>query len=237
MSRARARDEAILREYEESNYKLYNWTGDGKHRAPSDPRKARAVMVLVAAFFVSLLPSAMNEPQEPRVVVAESMQGPPIIYPAPPILDREIERPSRDFERQPIQPPKTEVAAKLTVVAKPKPKKPKLSRAQIVIRYALAQVGDQYRWGAAGPNSWDCSGLVMKAFAKVGIKLPHYSGSMLKYGKRVSKKDLRPGDIVWPHSGHVAIYLGNNKIVHASNPRTDVKVGKLYSFWTARRLL
>jgi len=111
------------------------------------------------------------------------------------------------------------------------------TRAQTVIRYALAQVGKQYCWAGNGPYCFDCSGLVKAAFARIGIWLPHQSGSMLRYGVRVSRSSLRPGDIVWPQYGHVAIYLGNNRIVHASNPRTDVLVSSLYGFYTARRVI
>jgi len=111
------------------------------------------------------------------------------------------------------------------------------TRAQTVIRYALAQVGKQYCWAGNGPYCFDCSGLVKAAFARIGIWLPHQSGSMLRYGTRISRSQLRPGDIVWPQWGHVAIYLGNNRIVHASNPRTDVKTSSLYGFYTARRVI
>lgn len=111
------------------------------------------------------------------------------------------------------------------------------TRARTVINYALAQVGKQYCWGGDGPYCYDCSGLVMMSFRRIGIYLPHQSGSMLRYGVRISRASLRPGDIVWPQWGHVAIYLGNNRIVHAANPRNDIYVGSLYGFYTARRVI
>jgi len=107
-----------------------------------------------------------------------------------------------------------------------------------VINYAMAQRGDRYRWGAAGPNAWDCSGLVSVAFKKgAGIKLPHFTGGIQKKGKRVAKKDLRRGDIIFPQRGHVGIYLGNGKMIHASTSKGKIVVADVYGFYTARRIL
>ena len=111
------------------------------------------------------------------------------------------------------------------------------TRINKAINYALAQRGDRYRWGATGPSRWDCSGLVMKSFSKIGIKLPHYTGGMLKKGKKVTKKNLKRGDIIFPQRGHVAIYLGNGKMVAASSGKGKVVVQKVYGFYAARRLL
>lgn len=106
------------------------------------------------------------------------------------------------------------------------------SRAQRVISAALAQVGKQYVMGTAGPNTFDCSGLTSYAYRQVGISLPRtsraqYSGA----GRAVSLSDIQPGDLVFYYSGpsHVGIYIGNGKIVHAANPRTDVNVAGLHS--------
>jgi cell wall-associated NlpC family hydrolase len=111
------------------------------------------------------------------------------------------------------------------------------AKARTVINYALAQKGKQYCWAGSGPYCFDCSGLVMVSFARIGIRLPHQSGWMLRYGTRISRSQLRPGDIVWPQWGHVAIYLGSNRIVHAANSRQDVIVSSLYGFYTARRVI
>lgn len=106
-----------------------------------------------------------------------------------------------------------------------------------VISFAKAQQGDKYKWGAAGPNRWDCSGLIMKSFAKAGKKLPHQTGGIQKKGKKVSKKNLKRGDIVFPQKGHVGIYLGGGKMVHASSGKGKVVVAKVYGFYTARRVI
>lgn len=110
-------------------------------------------------------------------------------------------------------------------------------RIDIVLRYALAQRGEPYVFGADGPGSWDCSGLVMMAYRKIGIRLPHYTGTMIGYGRQISHAQLRPGDIIFPSSSHVGIYLGSNKMVVAPQPGDVVKIQKVYAFYAARRLV
>lgn len=102
------------------------------------------------------------------------------------------------------------------------------SRGSIALKYALNQVGDVYVWAAAGPTRWDCSGLTMRAFAQARVSLPHSSRIQIKYGKSVSSKNLKPGDLVFygkPIS-HVAIYMGGGKMVHAPRPGKRVEVVK-----------
>jgi peptidoglycan DL-endopeptidase CwlO len=105
---------------------------------------------------------------------------------------------------------------------------------------ALSKVGAKYRWGASGPNAFDCSGLVDWAYRSSGKTLPRSSRDMSRVGAPVSKGDLQPGDLVFFYSGpsHVAIYIGNGQIVHASNPRHPVKVANMGSmpFNSARRV-
>ncbi len=101
--------------------------------------------------------------------------------------------------------------------------------AAVAIRYALAQVGDSYVFGAAGPNAFDCSGLTMMAWGQAGVSLPHSSRAQMGSGTPVSKSQLQPGDLVFYYSpvSHVAIYLGNGMIVHAANPGAGVKVSSV----------
>jgi cell wall-associated NlpC family hydrolase len=84
-------------------------------------------------------------------------------------------------------------------------------------RWALTQQLKPYVWGAEGPNSFDCSGLVMWAYQKVGISLPHYTGDQWTAGTHVSRNELRPGDLVFFYSDlhHVGIYIGAGLMVHA----------------------
>lgn len=106
---------------------------------------------------------------------------------------------------------------------------PKSERVEKVLDWAMSQVGKTYRYGAAGPNAYDCSGFTMKAYAKIGISLPHSSRAQRGYGKSVSKANLQPGDLVFFFSpiSHVGIYIGNGKMVHAASPGRGVRVGSI----------
>ena len=105
---------------------------------------------------------------------------------------------------------------------------------------ALGKVGATYRYGASGPNAFDCSGLVNWAYRSSGKSLPRTSRAMSHVGTPVSKSALQPGDLVFFYGGpsHVGIYIGNGKIVHASNPRHPVKTADMGSmpFHSARRV-
>lgn len=108
---------------------------------------------------------------------------------------------------------------------------PASGRAAAAVRFALAQVGDSYVYGAAGPDAYDCSGLTMAAWGAAGVGLPHSSSAQFSSGPRIASGDLQPGDLVFYYSpiSHVGMYIGNGLIVHASNPGTDVIVSGLYS--------
>src|SRR5690606_85511 len=84
-------------------------------------------------------------------------------------------------------------------------------------RWALTQQLKPYVWGAAGPGGYDCSGLVMAAYRRVGISLPHYTGDQWTAGRHIPREELRPGDLVFFYSDlhHVGIYLGAGMMVHA----------------------
>jgi cell wall-associated NlpC family hydrolase len=78
------------------------------------------------------------------------------------------------------------------------------------LHFAASKEGDPYVWGAAGPNAFDCSGLVLWAYAQVGISLPHFTGDQWNMGVHVSRADLQPGDLVFFYQdiGHVGLFLG-----------------------------
>ncbi|MDO4556818.1 MAG: NlpC/P60 family protein [Lachnospiraceae bacterium] len=99
------------------------------------------------------------------------------------------------------------------------------SKGQKVVTYAKKFVGNPYRWGGESlTKGADCSGFVKAVYKHFGKNLPHSSYSLRKVGKKVSSlKKAKAGDIIC-YSGHVAIYMGNNKIVHASNPSTGIKI-------------
>ncbi len=97
---------------------------------------------------------------------------------------------------------------------------------QAVANYALQFVGNPYVWGGSSlTNGADCSGFTMAVYANFGVSLPHYTGSQQQCGTAVnSLSEAQPGDLIL-YSGHVAIYLGNNQIVHASSPRYGITTG------------
>jgi peptidoglycan DL-endopeptidase CwlO len=108
---------------------------------------------------------------------------------------------------------------------------PASGRAGAAVQYALAQVGDAYVYGAAGPSAFDCSGLTMMAWAQAGVSLPHSSSAQMSSGTPVSQSQLQPGDLVFYYSpvSHVGMYIGNGRIVHAANPSSGVTTAPLNS--------
>jgi cell wall-associated NlpC family hydrolase len=98
---------------------------------------------------------------------------------------------------------------------------------------AEGRVGDPYVWGAAGPGAFDCSGLVMWAYAQAGVYLPHYSGAQYNDTIHIPMSDLEPGDLVFPADPgeHVAIYIGNGEIVQAPYTGANVQIVPLSGFF------
>lgn len=102
-----------------------------------------------------------------------------------------------------------------------------------LVQTALSYVGNRYVWGGTSlTNGVDCSGFTMQIMAKYGIYLPHSSRAQAGHGKSVSTSELQPGDLIFYGSGssisHVAIYIGNGQIVHASNSRDGIKVSNAF---------
>ena len=112
--------------------------------------------------------------------------------------------------------------------------------AQKAVQVALAQIGDPYVWGAGGPDAFDCSGLTSYAWAAAGVSLPHSSAGQMGYGTRVSRSEVRAGDLVFFYSPvhHVGLAISNTMMVHASTFGVPVKVAPIDSspFTGATRL-
>ncbi len=98
-----------------------------------------------------------------------------------------------------------------------------------VVSIAKRYLGAPYVWGAAGPNSFDCSGFTMFVYRQVGVSLPHSSRAQIGCGQRVSRSDLAPGDLVFFGSPihHVGIYVGGGMYIHAPHTGDVVKISAL----------
>ncbi len=99
------------------------------------------------------------------------------------------------------------------------------ARAAAAVAYAHRKIGSPYVWGATGPDAFDCSGLVQAAYRAAGVALPRTTYAQIGAGRRVSRAELLPGDLVffYPGISHVGIYVGNGRMIHAPNPSAPVR--------------
>ncbi|MEU1985868.1 NlpC/P60 family protein [Nocardia sp. NPDC019395] len=116
-------------------------------------------------------------------------------------------------------------------------------RAQFALKTALAQIGDPYVWGAEGPGSFDCSGLTQYAAQKAGVNIPRTADEQFRKLPRVKPGDIQPGDLIFPENsykngemGHVMMYIGDGKCVHAPKPGKDVTTTSLPDSYAAGRI-
>jgi len=112
------------------------------------------------------------------------------------------------------------------------------AQGNIAANWALTQLGKPYRWGAAGPGSYDCSGLALQAWARAGVRLLHWTGFQWASGPHVPFAQLRRGDLVFYATNiadpatihHVGIYLGNGLMVDAPYTGAFVRIDSIYAF-------
>ncbi len=104
------------------------------------------------------------------------------------------------------------------------------------VNEAMKHLGTAYVYGAAGPSNFDCSGLVQYSYAKVGVSLPRTTFAQINVGIPVSRDQLQVGDLVFPHTGHVGIYVGNGQMIHAPHTGDHVKISPVYKFYAGRRI-
>ena len=107
------------------------------------------------------------------------------------------------------------------------------SNGQAIVDYACQFIGNPYVWGGTSlTNGSDCSGFTLSIFAKYGVYLPHSSKAQANCGTRISASEAKPGDLFFYGSGssisHVAIYIGNGQIVHASSKKTGIKISNAF---------
>lgn len=123
------------------------------------------------------------------------------------------------------------IAASVPATAAPSAPVPTGSGGAAAVAAAETRLGDPYVWGAAGPNSFDCSGLTMWAWAHAGVSLPHYSAAQYDSTTHIPMSDLQPGDLVFfaDPGEHEAMYIGNGQIIEAPHTGANVRIMPLYS--------
>jgi cell wall-associated NlpC family hydrolase len=107
-------------------------------------------------------------------------------------------------------------------------KRPQSDPVDVVLAAAHKQLGKPYRWAAVGPNAFDCSGFTMYVWQKAGVSLPHNSGAQRGATKAVSLDKMKPGDLIFS-SGHVGLYIGKGKMIHAPRSGRHVEIAPIHS--------
>lgn len=126
----------------------------------------------------------------------------------------------------------TDATAHAGQATKPSRAERQRAKARRAVKVAKRQIGDPYRWGAAGPRAFDCSGLVQFAWRKAGVRLPRTTWAMLRaVKKKVSWRNLKAGDLIFTSGGgHVGMYVGNGKMIHAPHSGARVRIDRLDSY-------
>lgn len=107
-----------------------------------------------------------------------------------------------------------------------------------LISYARRFLGVPYVWGGTSPSGFDCSGFTSYVYRNAaGVDIGRTTYAQINAGREVSRSELQPGDLVFPHEGHVGIYVGNGQMIHAPQTGDVVKISPVYKFWRARRVL
>jgi cell wall-associated NlpC family hydrolase len=109
------------------------------------------------------------------------------------------------------------------------------ARAALAVRAALSRLGCPYVWGATGPDRFDCSGLVKWAYAQAGVHLDRTTYDQINDGVPVARSQVRPGDLVFPHAGHVQMAIGNGMVVEAPNAGANVQISRMGANVAIRR--
>jgi cell wall-associated NlpC family hydrolase len=132
---------------------------------------------------------------------------------------------------RPLPPEDTPTTIPVKPVPPGPPPPPDVDGAAAAIAYARAQLGKPYEWGADGPETFDCSGLTMMAWKAGGVSLVHYTVAQYNQTRPIALADVKPGDLIfYDDFDHVALYIGNGKIIHAPHTGAVVTIENMY-FW------
>ena len=116
-----------------------------------------------------------------------------------------------------------------------RPKNEQASLGQRAVRIAAGELGVPYRYGGSTPSGFDCSGLVAYVYGRLGVSLPHNAAAQYAFGRAVDRSHLRPGDLVFFHGlGHVGLYVGNDRFIHAAHSGTRVRVDSMSGWYEGR---
>lgn len=188
----------------------------------SSLRKAALASVVVAGTFVGGTATAVADPIEIPLNLPIEIPG----FPTKIVLETL---------------PTGQVAATLQGpnFAPATPAAPEVTLGDKVIEIAKTKLGRPYIYGAAGPNAFDCSGLVQWAHAQAGVTVPRVSYAQIAGGQRIARADLQPGDVVAFYSGasHVGLYIGDGQVIHAPQSGVPISIAPLASmpFYGATR--
>jgi len=115
---------------------------------------------------------------------------------------------------------------------------PAAGNAQAILNEAYAQLGKPYVYGATGSANFDCSGFTQYVYENAaGVDISRTTYSQINEGQSISQDQLKPGDLVFTHAGHVGIYVGGGQMIHAPQTGDVVKVSPVYSFYAGRRIV
>lgn len=154
------------------------------------------------------------------------------------VIDEQLDESGPSTPPRPGPDPSATPKPKPTVTPPPpvNPPPPASSKVEKAIAFARAQLGEPYKWGGDGPDSWDCSGLTMRAWQAAGINLPHSAGAQYANTKHVPMSKIVRGDLLyWSDGGpgsiyHEALYLGGGQMIHAPRPGRGVEIVSL-NYW------
>jgi cell wall-associated NlpC family hydrolase len=182
---------------------------------PAESRSARAL--------AARAPNPMEADMVALVTIAPAASAAPAIAPVPAVAPVPAAAP-----RGPAAPPSVRVAAAVPPVQAPPPAAAPLPAAARAVETALQELGKPYRYGALGPSTFDCSGLTKFAYHAAGIDLPHSAAAQYGSGRRINRNQLQPGDLIfWRGLGHVGMYVGAGRMVHAPETGDVVRIASI----------
>lgn len=197
--------------------------------------------VLIAALLSAVLPFGAISPAEAKesttsiaTVVKKPKPTPSAQTKTKPIVNKTTTKTTG--KKQTVSPSPSPLASPTPEVT---PAPPITQYAYGALKFMRANLGKQYVLGGVGPDVYDCSGLIQAAWRAVGVTLPRISGQQFQATVRIQYEDLQPGDLVFfgtAGASHVGMYIGDDKMLDAANPKRDVTISDLTQDWYKKNL-